>query len=172
MELRKFEFDGKGELIIPASPTSSKHDFDFFFGKWQLTNRKLKQRLVNSNEWDEFSSTQECYPVLKNLGNVDDFLMDGFEGMTLRLFNPATKLWSIYWADSNHGVLDKPVVGSFTDQVGHFYSAGKYENKEVLWRFKWDARNAANPVWSQAISADNGANWEWNWYMMFSKIGH
>lgn len=170
MELRKFELDEKGELIIPASPTSSKNDFDFFFGKWQLKNRKLKNRLVNSDEWIEFSSTQECYPVLKNLGNIDDFLMDDFEGMTLRLFNPQTKLWSIYWADSNTGVLDKPVVGSFTDGVGHFYSSGKFGDRNVLWRFKWDAGNPEHPVWSQAISADNGETWEWNWYMMFSRI--
>ncbi len=44
--------------------------------------------------------------------------------LTLRLFNPQTKLWSIYWADSNTGVLDKPVVGSFSNKVGHFYSRG------------------------------------------------
>lgn len=170
MELRKFEFDEKGELIISASPSSSKHDFDFFFGKWNLKNRKLKERLVNSDEWIEFTSTQECYPILKNTGNIDDFLMDDFEGMTLRLFNPQTKLWSIYWADSNTGVLDKPVAGSFTDGVGHFYSKGKHGELDVLWRFKWDASDPEHPVWSQAISTDNGKSWEWNWYMYFSRF--
>jgi len=42
------------------------------------------------------------------------------EGMSVRLFNPKTKLWSIYWADSNEGVLQLAVVGSFENNVGHF----------------------------------------------------
>lgn len=173
MELQQFEFDNHGELIIPASSTSSKHDFDFFHGKWRLRNRKLRERLSNCNEWDEFDSTQECYGVLQGIGNIDNFLMpqSDFEGLTLRLFNPQTKLWSIYWADSNTGVLDKPVVGSFSNKVGHFYSRGCFNQQDVLWRFKWDASDAINPVWSQAISTDLGRSWEWNWYMFMNKIG-
>lgn len=173
MELQEFNFNQQGELIIPPSPTSSKHDFDFFFGKWELRNRKLTERLKNSDDWEEFSSTQECYAILHGLGNIDNFLMpqSDFEGMTVRLFNPATKLWSIYWADSERAVLDKPVVGSFSGQVGHFYSRGEYAGSDVLWRFKWDARDKENPVWSQAISTDMGKSWEWNWYMYMHKIG-
>ena len=64
------------------------------------------------------------YRVLKGIGNIDNFLatFDGtaFEGMTVRLFNPKTKLWSIYWADSNEGKFDPPVVGSFENSIGHF----------------------------------------------------
>ena len=35
----------------------------------------------------------------------------------LGLFNPKNKLWSIYWADSNQGVLQPPVLGSFENNV-------------------------------------------------------
>lgn len=173
MELQEFNFDQQGALIIPPSPTSSQHDFDFFAGKWQLRNRKLKLRLSNCDEWDEFDSTQECYAILRGLGNIDNFLMpqSDFEGMSLRLFNPQTKLWSIYWADSSRGVLDKPVQGSFSDQEGHFYSRGEFEGRDVLWRFRWNIRDINNPVWSQAISTDLGKTWEWNWYMYMKKIG-
>src|SRR5882762_5470561 len=96
-------FSATGELIINPSPTSSQHDFDFFEGKWQLHNKKLKARLCNCAEWLEFESTQEMYRVLNGIGNIDNFLATfdsvPFEGMTVRLFNKATKLWSIYWAD-------------------------------------------------------------------------
>ena len=40
-------FDENGELMIIASPSSSHHDFDFFEGKWNLHNKKLKSRLNN-----------------------------------------------------------------------------------------------------------------------------
>jgi len=105
IEIPEVKFDANGELIITASATSSEHDFDFYEGKWQLHNRKLKGRLTNCTEWTTFESTQEMYRVLNGIGNIDNYLatFDGkpFEGMSVRLFNPKTRLWAIYWADSN-----------------------------------------------------------------------
>ena len=174
LEIPKISFDSKGELVITSTENSSKHDFDFFEGKWQLKNKKLKNRLNNCTDWIEFESTQEMYRVLNGIGNIDNFLatFDGeaFEGMTVRLFNPKTKLWSIYWADSNEGKLDPPVLGSFENNVGHFITKDTFNGKQILVIFRWDARDKNNPVWSQAFSEDNGINWEWNWYMFMSKI--
>ncbi|SHG84078.1 hypothetical protein [Flavobacterium johnsoniae] len=174
LEIPKINFDADGELIITASPTSSKNDFDFFEGKWKLHNKKLNSRLSNCTEWTEFESTQEMYKVLNGIGNIDNFLatFDGqpFEGMTVRLFNPKSRLWSIYWADSNEGKLDPPVLGSFENNVGHFVTKDIFNGKDILVIFRWDARDKNNPVWSQAFSADNGKSWEWNWYMYMSKF--
>src|SRR5258708_12290203 len=87
-------FNDAGELNIAASKNSSASDFDFNFGKWKIHNRKLKKRLQNSNDWVEFESSLDCYPVLQALGNVDHYKteLDGvpFEGITVRLFNPHT----------------------------------------------------------------------------------
>ncbi|MDB5221476.1 MAG: hypothetical protein JWN83_143 [Chitinophagaceae bacterium] len=174
LEIPKVNFDKNGELIITASPNSSKHDFDFYEGKWKLHNRKLKSRLDNCNEWIEFDSTQEMYRVLNGIGNIDNYLatFDGvpFEGMSIRLFNPKTRLWSIYWADSNEGKLDPPVVGSFDDTIAHFFTKDVFNGKEILVTFRWDIRDKENPIWSQAFSEDKGETWEWNWYMYFSKF--
>jgi hypothetical protein len=173
IEIPKINFDKNGELLIIASPNSSKNDFDFFEGKSNIKNRKLLSRFSNSNEWIEFASTQEMYKILNGIGNIDNFLaeFDGkpFKGMTVRLFNPITKLWSIYWSDSNTGILDKPVVGSFENNIGHFFSKDIFNKKPVIQLFRWDARDKKNPVWSQAMSDDNGETWEWNWYMYMSK---
>jgi len=174
IEIPTVSFDETGELIITATPTSSKNDFDFFEGKSKIHNRKLKSRLNNCSEWIEFESTQEMYRVLKGIGNIDNFLatFDGtdFEGMTVRLFNPKTKLWSIYWADSNEGKFDPPVVGSFENDIGHFFTRDRFDGKDILVVFRWDARHKDHPVWSQAFSDDNGKTWEWNWYMFMTKI--
>lgn len=168
------KFDDNGELLITASPNSSKHDFDFFEGKWTLHNRKLKTRLNGCTEWTEFTSTQEMYKVLEGIGNIDNYLatFDGvaFEGMSVRLFNPKTKLWSIYWADSNEGVLQPPVVGSFENNVAHFFTKDTFNSKNIVVVFRWDVRNRENPIWSQAFSEDEGKTWEWNWYMSFSRL--
>jgi hypothetical protein len=166
-------FDEQDNLVIIPSVTSSKNDFDFFEGRWSLYNRKLKSRLSNCIEWMEFESTQEMYRVLNGTGNIDNFLatFDGqpFEGMTVRLFNPTTKLWSIYWADSNEGKLDPPVLGSFENKVGHFFTKDIFNNKDIIVAFQWDARDENNPVWRQAFSDDRGKTWEWNWFMFMKK---
>ena len=174
LAIPKINFDKNGELIITASPNSSKNDFDFFQGKWKLYNRKLKTRLNNCTEWTEFESTQEMYTVLNGIGNIDNFLatFDGlpFEGMSVRLFNPKTKLWSIYWADSREGVLQPAVVGSFENNVAHFFTKDTFNDHKIIVVFRWDVRDKENPIWSQAFSSDYGKTWEWNWYMYFSKF--
>jgi hypothetical protein len=174
LEIPELNFDKNGELIITASPNSSSHDFDFYEGKWKLRNKKLKTRLDNCTEWVEFESTQEMHKVLNGIGNIDNYLatFDGvpFEGMSVRLFNPKTKLWSIYWADSSEGILQPAVVGSFENSIGHFFAHDIFNNQKIIVVFCWDVRDRENPIWSQAFSNDTGKTWEWNWYMYFSKF--
>jgi len=162
-----------GKLTIVPSQTSSKNDFDFLAGDWAIVNKKLKTRLNHCTEWDNFDARQDVTIILNGIGNTDKYYakLNGanFEGRTLRLFNPKTKLWSIYWADSNEGKLDVPVVGSFENNIGRFYTRDVYRGKKVITMFKWDKTDPAKPVWSQAFSEDNGKTWEWNWYMNFEK---
>jgi hypothetical protein len=89
--------------------------------------------------------------------------------MSLRLFNPETKLWNIYWADSERVVLDVPQVGSFADGIGRFFARDTYEGKEIIVQFCWDVSEVDRPLWSQAFSLDDGHAWEWNWYMTFRR---
>ncbi|MBN9297694.1 MAG: hypothetical protein J0I41_11810 [Filimonas sp.] len=166
-------FGSTGEPEVAASRTSSKNDFDFFEGKWTIRNFKLKERLQDNNDWEMFDAHQEVHKILHGLGNMDRFITDEgepFEGLTLRLFNPATRLWSIYWADSNRGTLDNPVVGSFRGTIGRFYGKDKCNGQDVAVVFQWDKTDEDKPVWSQAFSTDEGASWEWNWHMHFTRL--
>jgi len=160
------QFDSSGALVIHASSTSSQHDFDFLVGTWKLRNRKLTSRLTHSTEWISFESRVEMHQILNGLGNIDKYTDHAsgkpYEGVALRLFNPATRLWSIYWADSNAGSLDPPVVGSFEGKIGHFFARDTYRGRAIIVVFRWDVRNPSLPVWSQAFSTDEGKTWEWN----------
>src|SRR5688572_30905912 len=95
----------KSELSISASTGSSPNDFDFLIGKWNIRSRKLNSRLTGCTDWTESPARGECRKILTGMGNIDSFETetDGkkVEGMALRLFNPKSRLWSIYWADSN-----------------------------------------------------------------------
>ena len=96
-------------------------------------------RLAGSDEWEEFDATQECRAILLGLGNFDIFHTElggkPFEGLTVRLFDPQTRLWTIYWADSNAVKLDGGKVGSFDGDMGEFFGremvAGKGRYREI-----------------------------------------
>ena len=161
------------DLDIVPSPASSNTDFDFLHGTWKIRNRKLKERLKGSEEWIEFEAGQKCKGILENNANIDFFRtsLDGadFEAITIRLFDPKTRLWSIYWADSKAVVLDIGQVGSFDGTTGEFFARDIWEGTPIIVKFHWDKTNADEPVWSQAFSVDEGKTWEWNWYMYFER---
>jgi hypothetical protein len=147
-----------------------RHDFDFWMGTWRIHNRRLRARLAGSTEWDAFEARGQTWPILNGLGNRDEFRTDfwpDFVGMTFRFFDPATRKWSIYWADSRHGVLEPPVVGSFEGDVGTFYGDDVFEGRPIRVRFIWT--RGTSPRWEQAFSADGGRTFETNWTMDMSR---
>ncbi|MGO1073498.1 NIPSNAP family protein [Lysobacter sp. CA199] len=156
-----------------AKAADGRHDFDFLYGRWQVRNERLRQRLSGSDDWEIFAARQTCEPVLDGLGNVDAFLSDwhrpglddAFQGMTLRLFNLQRRQWSIYWAGSHDGALEPPVVGGFEHGVGTFIGELEHDGRPVQARFIWSEISANTAHWQQAFSADGGRTWETNWHM-------
>jgi hypothetical protein len=152
-----------------AGAESTARDFDFWMGSWKVHNRRLRERLAGSDEWDEFEATCVARPLLDGLGNEDEFRTDyagGFVGMSLRFFDPEAKLWWIYWADSRRsGALDPPVIGSFDGDVGLFEGEDTFEGRPILVRFVWSLVTTRTPRWEQAFSDDGGETWETNWVM-------
>jgi hypothetical protein len=153
---------------------STKHDFDFLHGSWAIHNRYLKDRLKHCTEWIEFEAQGDVEPLLDNLGQIDRYraLRNGspVEGITLRLFNPATGEWSLYWADTvRAGVLQPPMVGRFDGDLGEFFGDETVDGRRVLCRFHWIRSPENRPRWEQAFSDDGGKTWEMNWVMTFTR---
>ena len=99
-------------------------DFDFLIGTWKGHQRRLRERLKGSQSWEEFESVSVVTKMLGGLGNFDEVTMERasgeMRGFTVRLFNPETQQWSIYWADSVGATLGAPMVGEFNDGLGVF----------------------------------------------------
>jgi hypothetical protein len=85
--------DNPGNRIDPQ-----RYDFDFLVGTWKLRNRKLKSRLSHSTEWKSFESHVEMHQILNGFENIDKYTDQAsgklYEGVAMRLFDPATRLWS------------------------------------------------------------------------------
>ena len=151
------------------APTGDIHDFDFLFGNWAVTNRRLKQRWVGSDDWDVFTGVERCEPRLGGAANIDEINCPtrGFSGMTIRLFDRALRRWSIYWVNSGGATLFPPVHGGFAGDRGLFFGEDE-DDGPVRVRFLWEKQGPIHARWSQAFSRD-GAAWETNWIMEFTR---
>jgi hypothetical protein len=149
-------------------------DFDFYVGTWKIHNRRLRERLKGSTDWEEFEGISVARKVLGGLGNVDEtsFERDSgrLEGMTVRLFDPASQEWRLYWSSSTQTVLDLPMIGRFKNGRGEFFAHEPFEGRYIFSRFIWSEITATTCRWEQAFSADGGATWETNWIMESVRI--
>ncbi|MFZ6749418.1 hypothetical protein [Undibacterium sp. Ren11W] len=156
-------------------------DFDFLMGHWTIENRKMLKPLTGSDQWESFMATQHAQKLPAGIGNFDDFVplvwRPGFIGMSLRIYNPETDMWSIYWLnnknggiDASTGMLTAPVVGRFENGVGSFLGADQFDGKAILVRYTWSDISPNSARWQQAFSSDEGLTWETNWIMQMSRV--
>jgi hypothetical protein len=54
------------------SEHDGRNDFDFFIGRWKGHNRRLRERLKGSTEWEEFEGTVIDRKILGGMGNIDE----------------------------------------------------------------------------------------------------
>jgi hypothetical protein len=147
------------------------NDFDFLAGTWDVANRWLGDFLDPGSGWEEFPGISQATRHFDGRASFDEisFPTKGFSGLTLRLYNPDTREWSLYWASKRTGTLFPPVVGSFTDGVGEFYGDDTYNDIPIRARFRWSGVGSGSPRWDQAFSADGGQTWVDNWSMEFTR---
>ncbi|WP_219472195.1 hypothetical protein [Nonomuraea rhizosphaerae] len=146
------------------------NDFDFFAGSWNVLNRRLVKPLTGSTEWEEFPGFSRASTHFSGGASFDEitFPTKQWAGLTLRLFNPDTGLWTIHWSSSARGVLDPPMVGSFSGGRGEFHGEDPFEGGTVPCRFLWTVDGPDACRWEQAYARD-GETWETNWIMEFTR---
>lgn len=147
------------------------NDFDFINGSWNVHNHYLQGRLKGSTEWIDFDAHAEAHSLLNGAGQIEQYsaTRDGKQvlGTTLRLLNPTTGEWSLYWADNIRPGLQPPMIGKFVGDIGDFFGDEEVDRKRVLCRFRWT--KGESPRWEQAFSPDAGKTWELNWVMTFTR---
>lgn len=148
------------------------NNFDFLVGTWDTTQRKMVKPLSGSDEWETSTGVLRSWSLLDGAANTDEVDLPGFgfKGVTLRLRNPATGDWSIYWVNSRNGELAlPPVVGRFTGNVGDFFSDEDWQGRRIRCRYRWTVVGPDQARWEQAFSTDEGETWETNWEADFTR---
>jgi hypothetical protein len=165
-----------GAAAPAASPPArdGSADFDPYLGRWRLLNRKLRDVFdPDCDEWVEFGATTEVQPVFGGLGNVEFTHNDAdppFDALTVRLYDPATGLWRIWWASARSpGDLGLLGEGRFADGWGRFYSEEVLAGRLTRVRIEWSGLDEGQPHWEQSFSYDGGQTWRTNYIIISTR---
>jgi hypothetical protein len=155
---------------VPPNPDNhdGQHDFDFEFGRWKVHLKRLTHPLSGSNEWKEYDGSIAVSKIWNGRANIAEFEgannNEQIEGLSVRLFDPHTRQWSLWWANAADGVLDRvPVVGGFENGRGEFFSFQQITGRWVLVRFVFSGITPNSLHGEQSYSVDGGKSWEPNW---------
>ena len=160
--------DASKPSVQTSSQHDGQHDFDFEIGTWTIHLKRLERRLAGSTTWIEFNGTSVTRKIWDGRAQLEQFETDSpagghIEGLTLRLYNPQSHQWRLYWVNSKVGILDPPQVGEFKNGRGEFYAQDTIDGKTILIRFIWSNTNTNTPHFEQSFSDDGGKTWEVNW---------
>jgi hypothetical protein len=168
----------QGRTAEPA-PTGivqrdGQHDFDFEFGSWKVRLKRLPRPLTGSSDWVEMEGTsivRKVWDGRANLGELDvQNATSHIEGLSLRLYDPQSRQWSIYWANARDGGLGTAMIGQFANGRGEFFNQEVFEGRAIYVRFIFSDITAAAFRLEQAFSADGGRTWETNWIAEFARL--
>jgi hypothetical protein len=152
----------------PASAHDGQHDFDFIIGTWKSRVRRLQNPLTGSTSWIEGDATVSVRKIWNGQGHLEEIELTTpaghLVGMTLRLYDPQSRQWRLYWANASQGMLTfPPAIGQFRDGRGEFYDQETFNGKIILVRHRFWGITPKSYHVEQAFSADGGQTWEANW---------
>ena len=157
-----------GLCSVPVlAQRDGQHDFDFEIGTWKTNLRRLQRPLSGSTTWVEYEGTSVVSKVLDGRANLVELKVDGpagrLEGLSLRLYNPQSRQWSLNYANMTSGTLTTPSIGEFKDGRGEFYNQDTYNGRAILVRFVIIKITHDQYRFEQSFSEDGGKTWELNW---------
>ena len=163
-----------GHTTPPRADGDGSRDFDFEIGTWKTHVDRLKGPLTGSTEWTTLDGITTVRKVWGGRANLVELAADGpaghFEGLSLRLYNPATGQWSLNFASSRGGTLSPPTIGRFTNGRGEFYSQESLDGRAIFVRFVITVITRDSCRFEQAFSDDGGKTWEVNWVATDTRV--
>ena len=168
-------FAGPVPVAVAQSATGSaiqrdgQKDFDWETGTWTTKVRVRRNPLSGEPPaWVEYQGTSIVKPLADGRANAVELSVAGasgkIEGLSLRLYNPQSRQWSLNFASFRNGMLTAPVYGSF-DGTGRglFYGQDMIDGRAIMVRFVITRVSPKEARFDQAYSVDGGVTWEDNW---------
>jgi hypothetical protein len=152
---------------LHAAERDGQHDFDFEIGTWKTHLKRLVRPLTGSTTWVELEGTSVIRKVWDGRANLVELDVAGptgrIQGLSLRMYNPQARQWSLNFANIGDGMMTPPVVGEFKDGRGEFFSREPFNGRTIYVRNVFTEITADSYRFEQAFSDDGGKTWEVNW---------
>ncbi|HTD75507.1 MAG TPA: hypothetical protein VK652_18405 [Steroidobacteraceae bacterium] len=157
-----------------AAPRDGQHDFDFEIGTWKTHLKRLVHPLSGSTTWVELDGTTVVRKIWDGRANLAELETDASSGhlsvLSLRLYDPQARQWSLNTANAKAGTLGVPTVGEFKDGRGEFFDQETFNGRTILVRNVWSEITADSCRFEQAFSDDGGKTWEVNWIAVDTRV--
>jgi hypothetical protein len=149
-------------------------DFDFEIGTWKTHLRRLLKPLTGSTTWVEYTGTTTVRKVWNGKANLVELDVNGpagrIEALSLRLYNPDSRQWSLNFSNSASGAMAVPTIGEFRNGRGEFYDQETLNGRAIFVRFLILPITADSIRFEQSFSADGGKSWELNWVAVDTRV--
>jgi hypothetical protein len=143
------------------------HDFDFETGTWKTHLKLLQHPLSGSTSWVEYEGTTVVRKVWNGLANLVELDANGpagrIQALSLRLYNPQSRQWSLNFSNSRTGTLSPPSIGEFKNGHGEFFDQETLDGRAIFVRFVISVITPDSVRFEQSFSGDGGKTWELNW---------
>jgi hypothetical protein len=157
-----------------AAPRDGQRDFDWEIGTWTTRLSRLRNPLTGSTTWVEYTGTTVVRKVWDGRANLAELAVEGpagrLEGLSLRLYDPRSRQWSLNFASAGGGTLGVPSVGEFREGRGEFLSQEEFNGRTILVRFVISPITADSYRFEQSFSDDGGRSWEVNWIATDTRV--
>jgi len=151
-----------------------QHDFDFEVGTWKTHLRRLLRPLTGSTTWVEYEGTTVVRKVWNGRANLVELDVAGpagrIEALSLRLYNPESRQWSLNFSNSAGGTMSPPTIGEFKNGRAEFYNQETLHGRAILVRFVISDITPTSCHFEQAFSGDGGKTWEVNWIATDTRV--
>jgi len=151
-----------------------QHDFDFEFGTWKTHLKRLVRPLTGSTTWVEYQGTTVVRKVWDGRANLVELAVDGpagrIEALSLRLYDPQSRQWSLNFSAVGSGSMSVPAIGRFRNGRGEFFNQEILNGRTILVRFVISDITPVSCRFEQSFSDDGGKTWEANWIAVDTRV--
>ena len=157
-----------------SAQRDGQHDFDWEIGTWQTHLKRLQHPLTGSTTWVEYEGTTVVRKVWDGRANLVELDVKGsagpIEALSLRLYNPDSRQWSLNFSNSRGGTMTNPAIGEFKNGRGEFYNQDTLNGRSIFVKFVIQCEATDVCRFEQSFSGDGGQTWEVNWIAMDRRV--
>lgn len=155
---------------------TASHDFDFSYGTWSTHITSYETSGKKAGLATAYTGTVAWRKVWGGRAFIEELkasnASDGFEGLTLFLYNPQSRQWSQTFAGKGGGAFDSSMIGSFKNGRGELVSFPVTDGGvSVLARDVWSDIHPNAHHFEIQYSRDGGATWQRSFVADLARIG-